>query len=276
MDREIQQPRDDDNQDHDRIFSDPTLAQTAAEDPLFRFLNTHWKQVLLVVGALFAGYFGNQAFQETYRNSMKRAAELFSGLQTQVAQIKSQRDAIVGLSKEQQIKQADSKASEEDKKQAQKKLDDAQAELKQMQDRAQEMIVALADTRDPYDKLAQLYRAELAASGGDAKSALGYLQGASAWQDLKIEDRGRFFAESAAFNLSAMLLDQGEGRTKAFELLQQLSDQGSYLAVSAAQRLAQVASSAEERNTALSALQKVMERFPENSALLEPELQRLQ
>lgn len=263
------------NPDQERLFTDPTLAQTAAEDPLFKFLSTHWKQVLLLIGAVLAGYFGNQSFQETYLSSMRRSGELFSNLQKQIDQIDIEQGALLSLREEAKQKSADAAVSEAQKEEIAKNIKEKEQSLIKLQERSGEMITALSDSREPYNELALLYRQLLQTRAANAASIAQLQPVRSDWENVDAKSAERFISEASAFNAAGLKLDRADSASQASETLKNLSKNGVYLHVPAALRLARIASTVEQRAEALIVLEELSTRMPEQSSVLQAEIARL-
>lgn len=256
------------------ILGDPLLAQAASEDPLFRFLERHWRQVLVIVAAVIAGYFGRQYFEESYVQSMKRAGDLLAGVQQQMAMLESMRRELGQAEKDSAVAQADIKKTAEEKDSAAKKALESKDKFQQGQDRVKELLLALSDARQPYSSLARIYQGILAAQTGDIKGARSSLETFN-WQGFEAESRERFFAETAAMALAGALLDEESSYLQSRELLRTLAESGKYMNIAAALRLSRTSLTPEERSQALSIIEDLRGRFPEQSALLEAEAARL-
>jgi len=269
-----QTPNETEN-DRDRIFSDPTLQQTMAEDPLLKYFKENWRQTLIILGTACALYFGYQTMHETYVQSMQRAGEIYSNLHKQLLVLDTEKSDLSKAVSEQDEKNRDAKASDQDKQAALKKVSDAQTELNKSQDKLKEMLTALSDSREPYKSIAQIYRGIFALRNGDLAGAKDALSAAAAWKTQKADTKERFYAESAAFTLAGALLDQDNGLQEAKGLLRDLAGEGGYLSVPAALRLARIAVSPEEKSEAISILESLKAKQPTQNTLLDAELSHL-
>ena len=86
----------------------------------------------------------------------------------------------------------------------------------------------------------------------------------------------RFTAELGAMIKARQLLDETSTVTEGRELLAALAERGEYVHVSAALSLARIAESSDERAVALEVLTGLLNRTPEQTELLTPEIERLE
>ena len=256
------------------ILRDEVIARAVSEDPLFKFLKVYWRQVLVVVGAVLAGYFGNQFFEQSYIESMKRSGDILAGVHQQLAVLEIQKRELGKAEQESAAAAADAKKSAEEKDSAVKKAAGLKDEIQQGQDRLKELLLALSDSRKPYDSIARIYQGILAAQSGDMEAARTSLEGFD-WQALKPESKERFFAETAGLALAGAMLDDDAAYSRSRELLKSLATGGAFLNIAAAIRLGRISLSPDERKEALAVIEDLRGRFPEQAALLDAESSRL-
>lgn len=256
------------------VFSDPQVSKTLSEDPLFRFLGRNWRVLIALVGVAVLAYFFNHMFQSTYVETMQRSAEVFENVHAQYSEIEASQRQLTDLQREAARLAKDQTSDAKSREENQKKISELDAKLIASTSKLEALISALADTREPYNKLAQIYKALLLKGKGDFKVAAEVLQG-FAWKTLPPQDKHRFFAEIAAFQLVGVLLDLPEQAAQGESLLKELALNSEYLGGATALRLAALASSAEQRAQAYTVLEQVIGAHPEHSDLLEPELARL-
>ncbi|MBX7138703.1 MAG: hypothetical protein K1X83_12035 [Oligoflexia bacterium] len=260
--------------DNHAVFDDPTINQTLVEDPLFVFVRRWWRQIVLVVGAVVLGYFGQQSFKDTYQKSMRHSAEMFTTLHAQVAELGQLRSDLEIAQHERDSKAADPKATAADKETAEKKLTESKDKIAALEAKSQDLLRALNDAREPYKSLAAAFSAVLSAQHGDfglASSKLGTL----GWQAVALDSRERFFSELTAFGLAGALLDNDQELPRAQAELKALAEKGEFMAFAAARRLARSAATVEERSQAAMLLQAIQKRQPEQNDLATAELNRL-
>lgn len=257
------------------VFEDnPQVAKTLSEDPLFRFLGRNWRVLLVIVGVVLLAYFFNNMFHATYVETMQRSAEVFENVHAQYDDIESSKKQLLQLQLESVKLAKDQNTEAKQKEENQKKITELDAKIGASTTKLEALIAALADTREPYNKLALIYRALLLKSKNDLKAAADTLQ-AFNWKNLDLQNKQRFFAELAGFNLAGILLDSSENRAQGEALLKDLALSSEYLSGAAALRLSALASSQEQRSEAHSVIEQVLTKHPEHSDMLEPELKRL-
>jgi len=270
---------------HD-IFTDPALSQTVTEDPLFRFLQSNWRQVLLVVGFIVAVVYARQVFHDTRVADMERSADIFNRARSEYEQIVSLEGQLadarkrLGEKKAEAPKPADQKAT--DKKE---QKDDAAATRvadleKQMGDarrRIEGHLGSLADARSPYRELGDLYKgllAQVTAADGkgaaELRAAIGVPTGS-----VQIGEKPDLATELKAMALARALIDSGDTRNEGVTALNDLATKGNFTRVSAGLTLAHIANSPEERQGALRILEAILTAQPEQESILGPEIARL-
>lgn len=248
-----------------KFFGDPFAEKVAAEDPVFRFISKNWRNIVTSVVAAVAIFYAYNVFQETQRSAMESAGDGF-------IQVQREFDSYVGLvaslsdAKKKDLEK-DAKAKEEVEK-LQKQVDDAKK-------RMQNSIEALSNTREPYVRLAVLYRGLLARESGDAQALKGIFS-ATAWAEIKnLNSNERLLAELEGLAYARALLDSDSTVGEARSLLKRLSIEGNFVHVAAGLSLAAIASSQAERKEALSVLGQINDAHPEQNSLLRDELNRL-
>ena len=267
-------PKSDSAAPHSSVLGDAIISQTAAEDPLFKFLQQWWRQLALLVAAVLVTYFAKNAFDQTYRSNMKRAGEMYSNLHKEYSELDALAADVLRLGKEKIQKEQDAKASASDKENAAKSLTEAEGKLKQSSERVEDLAKALSDARQPYKQIGQLYQALIAARRGDlapTKLALGL----SAWQALKPDSKQRFMAELATLSLTTTALDDASLVADARSALSKLALEGTYMNVAAAIKFSRSASTPDELIEARKVLEDLKVKQSEQSSILDGELKRV-
>lgn len=253
---------------HSPLFESGSVQQTLAEDPLAIFLNKYWRQVVVVAAIIAAGFYAKNVFEETYTASMQRAAAVFSDMRAQYANLNSllaEQEKLKG----QPIAQGESAEKSETDKQEQlkKQIEDSETRLL-------DLLRALQDEREPYRSLGNLYRGLFAHQKGDFEAMQAQL-GSFNWKAAEASSKERYFAELAALALARAELDQDSQRESGQSLLKQLAAESEYVQVSAALTLARIAKTEQERTEISQQIESILQKSPQQSEILEPELSRL-
>jgi hypothetical protein len=160
------------------------------------------------------------------------------------------------------------------KEEAQQKVDAGTKDLKQLHDRTKLVIDSLNSPK-PFDTLAQLYRGLIAARFGDYPTTQSVLA-STAWETIGSADSAeRMAAEFAVLGLSRALVDAPDSAALVKNILSNLAAKGNYASVQAALTLATVASTPEEKASALNLLNDVSKRFPTQEKFLAPARERV-
>ena len=250
------------------------LDEAAEEDPIVRFFVDNWRQLLLAAAVAGLIWLSWRTFESTRLADLDQAAGVYESVRSQHQQILSTEQQLASERAKQVKTQG---ASEQAGEAAQDEVDTRIAELtKALESGNQAMLGtlgALSGSRGPYSKVAVLYRTLASVRAGDV-DALDANVGIPDWTTVDAEaGEDRFFAELLALIKARAWLDSDLERGRS--ALLGLVNQGVYVNVSAAQSLAGVAETAEQRSNALSALQALTRRAPEQAELLSDELERL-
>jgi len=265
--------------DH-RIFQDPAIEQTVAEDPLFKFLQKWWKNMLVIGLAVFAIVYGKQVFQDTYEASMRRAAGVYGNMRQEYLQYVDLQQQVAALqaTTDEESKSTEKTNSEDtgaEESESAKKLKELTQQLQDSSTRLGGYLNALRSEREPYSIFASLYSGLLAIHRKDIATARKELAQFD-WRSITAEDGSeRFYAELASSSLSRALLDQETTVSEGIAILAQLAQDGMYFHVSSALTLASIASTEEEKEQARLVLQDISEKHPEQAELVSDELKRL-
>lgn len=252
---------------HD-IFQDPALAQTMKDDPLFLFLKKWWQQAIFVAAAIVLGVYAKSAFEDTYRAEQGRSADLFIALQSRFDELPALETAFAKA-------QAEEAKAGDKKDDAAKKTAAALAALDQSKAQIESLLSSLADTKEPYTGLAQLYRGALAARSGDLNAAATNLS-SDAWTKVSdTQSSERFYAELGALVLARAQLDQETLVASARASLRALAEQGAYFDIAAGLALASASQTDEEKREASAVLEKIIDRSPEQAEALTTALDRV-
>lgn len=273
--------------DHD-IFRDPSLAgslgdafkHAASEDPFFGYVAKWWKHVLVAALALATFFYARSVFNQTYLNSMAGASEIFSSATAAYAEFTSKKGELEKL----QIELASS-SQESSKAEIEQKVKTATQELKGIHERAALAFIALRDTRSPYVELADSYLHLLNFEAQEFKEAdfavdtdkILSVSEVSGYRSA--EPSLRLIAEAQALLVARQNLDSD--RDAAIELLKDLIRNGQYVHGAAGLTLALLAENSqlgftpEQRQETVQLLKELQIRAPEQSQLLEGEINRL-
>lgn len=270
-------------QSSSNIFGDPTVAETMAEDPLFRFLTRWWRQILVLIAAIAFGVYAKNKFHSTNLQRLSEASEVLESVSRELDVVKKLHLELAGL------KLAD----------PEKKMDKLNQDISAATTRLNDLLVALENTREPYSDLVGVYRTllthwQLVSSNGEANEEDKKAFAALAHQidPLKQKLSGdrqdlSFTAEFKALVLAKSLMDSESYRSEAADLLEQLASNGRYTRLLAAMTFAKLAeiSGEEGSNTNSERLQKkeravqllneLKSEYPEQLPQIEQELSRL-
>lgn len=258
-----------------RIFEDPAIAEALNEDPLFRFLSEYWKQVLLIVGAVFVFIYGKGVYQDTYTSSMRHAGDLFASLRSEYAKYEGlvqEHKKLASAAPE--VEEAANEVEGDAKKDAQK-LAEVKENLSAAEERVQELIKYLSESRPPYTSISKIYAGLVARQKGELGELRAALSGFD-WMGVSESNSvERFYSEVAALVMARALVDDEESYQKSRGLLAELAKDGEHVDVSAALTLARISLTEDEKSQARGVLESVVSNHPEQAALLESELKRL-
>lgn len=265
---------------HD-IFTDPALSQTLNEDPLFRFLQTNWRQVLLVVGFIVAVVYARQVFQDTRVADMERSADVFNRARNEYDQIRSLEAQLTQAKKALADKKPDEKVAKENKKEtvdpAVAKVADLEKQIADARRRIEGHLGSLVDARSPYRELGELYKGLLARDAAGEGKGLAELRAAIGVPTgtVQLGEKPDLVTELKAMALARTLIDSPDTRSEGVGALGELASKGTYTRVSAGLTLAHIANSPAERTEALKSLEGVLAAQPEQESLLSSEIARL-
>lgn len=248
----------------DRIFQDPTIQQTVAEDPIARWFNENWRTFVTLAVIAIAIVYGRNVFRETHQANMQRAADVFVRLQSEyqsfVQDLDSQ-DTLVG---------------EQGEKSGEETEDGAKASKRQEKvDFLLSLVRALGEEQDPYKTLGKQYEVLLRLKLGQYDQAKQAAQSLGALADSdgieKVDER-RLATEMSLLALARYEIDTSELKGEGLKRLESLVKNGAVASLSAALAFAAVS---EDKERALSLLEALAERQPEHAELLETEINRL-
>lgn len=226
------------------------IKERAKEDPFARFLLEGWRQVFWVVIAVFAIVYIKNAYLKNQETNQQYSADRFVQVRNEMEQLDT------ASAKGDQAKKEEGKGAATNEEAAKK---------------VSEGLRALQDAKDPYDKFEPLYAQLLSQKTGGKAAETANISQLPAAED----STGRMVAEF-------QLLVNARGKLKLPEtiadgkaVLKSLASEGIFANVDAAISVARLAKSPEERTEAMSILQEIQNRHPEQAKLLAPELQRL-
>ncbi|RMG41076.1 MAG: hypothetical protein D6719_09320 [Candidatus Dadabacteria bacterium] len=271
--------KDSKDQSH-RIFEDPAISEAIKEDPLFKFLSEYWKQVLVIVAAAVAIFYGREAYNRNYLIAMQHGGDQLATLRKEYAEYEGMLAELEDLKTkvQNQAGKKDAKALKDKKSEGtsedQKKLADLEKRLKDKREQVLEMAGYLEQSHPPYPQIGKIYKALVARHDGNLEQLKALLGGFN-WQQTPEDDPARFYAENAALVLARSLVDDKESYSQARSILKNLAEKGLYAAVPAALTLARISATDEEKAEARMALEDLIKRQPEQVELIEPELNKL-
>lgn len=237
------------------------VERTMSEDPLLRLLTDrkNLQLVGLVITAVACGWYIYAAIQEQALASRRMAADTFSSVRQQYAQLVNLEERL------QKVQQGSDGNVEVEKAELEVKLGEARAKL-------EEILKSMADSGSEYEKMANLYRASADLKMNDLSVAKAHLL---KFEQNKIENdpsNDDFLTEIAILMLARQLLDQQEGDSDARQMLSTLVKNGRYVSASAAYSLALVSRTEQQKKEAFAVISEFISRHPEQVELLDAEL----
>lgn len=257
--------KEQENTGHD-IYTDPALVRSEERDPFFDYLLKNWRQLLVVAVVVFGFYYVYTRYEQTQVESRIASADLFIKVQESARELASAEDSIARLTLSAKDKEPSEVATE--KERLEKNLAEAREKFNQR-------LSALSDGRAPYVYLGDIYRGLNALRVGDTASARTTLGQVITALDSKTDQGSEFITEMAKFSLAKALVDESSSYSEGREMLQKLATAGKYFNAAAALTLARVSSSDEEKGQALTIMQELTLKYPEQSDLLAEEIERL-
>ncbi|MDC0357529.1 hypothetical protein OAO01_01840 [Oligoflexia bacterium] len=265
------------------VLDGSAIAQTAGEDPVFKFLEKYWRPLLVIVLAVLAVSYVKQTFEDTYVTSMRRAADVYLNMQTEYTTFLAAQKEIKGVVQDQKLKQ--DKVREEGAAPDDPALDAEDAkpskheELLERKERSltklKEYFKALEVEREPYRSIAKIYDGLVASASGDFTRAKVQLE-TFKWREFSGSNSTEgFFAELAAITLARVLLDDEKARAEGKALLTELAQQAQHVNVSASLTLARITESPEEQKQVIAILESLSKNNPEQSELLGEQIDKL-
>lgn len=252
------------------------LKEAALDDPIFSFLS-RWSNVITVV-CIIAGlvFLYMQQSEKAFQQAMQESARVlregrltFNQYQTLVERRRELQEKIDGTYIAAEGETVPGMAELETEL---KKVDETIASVETT---LTGKFNVLAQSRGGYGAMGQAYQVLLQLRKGELDQALATLK-TLAWQSQATDSSERMYYELAALSVARALLDTPDRQAEGVERLRILATEGSVANVSAGLVLATIASSDEERIAARELLEAIIARNPEQSELLEREIQSLQ
>ncbi len=256
---------------HD-IYTDPALAQAKEEDPFFGYIANNWRQLLVTAVVIFGGYYIYTRYQQAQNLSFIAAADLLVKVQETSKELTELQSKLITLNQPQVGEKEDVKKGTDlakEKEALQKQVDETKEKFSQR-------LAALSDAREPYGNLANLYRGLNASKSGDIaslKSAVGAVNDQLSDSN---DDGSVLVQELATLMLARSLLDNADTYIEGRDQLKTLATEGKFVHSSAAQTLARVSATDEEKQDALSIIDQIISTHPGQSDILKEEKERLQ
>lgn len=255
------------------IFTDPSIAQAAVEDPLFRWLHRNWKVFLVTILAVLFGSYAWEQFKRTEQDRLAEYADLYN-------RVGEQFESLVRQSRELADLTAGAVIMDEETK---KKLTDLEASRDQSAQRLRDSLAVLGDTGKPYSDLVPLYRglAEVVTGNPEESKrilATGVLAGGTSggdWKAARAAGTPNLVAELAALARARVQVDSDATFLEGWTSLKELSTQSHFVFAGALLTLSRVARDAKEREEAAAVLAQVQSERPEQVELLEQAVSRL-
>lgn len=258
-----QTPPNDSNRSHD-LFQDPALSQTLQDDPVAKFLVSNFKGLLILVLAALCALYLRSQFQQTSDVRLAEASETFERVRTSVDE----------------LQKINEKAAQSPSSSA---TPEPTPDVARVTRSAQDSLEALKSGPEPYSLMAPMYADLLAVNRRDLKvedlsksstdQALQTVQ-STAWRETNSIEK-RLILELQALAATRRLLDQEDTFERGFASLTLLAQESSYVRPSATLTLLRIASTPEQKASALVIAQEVSRLFPEQAEKLDIEIKRL-
>jgi hypothetical protein len=243
------------------IFEDPAIAAAAQNDPFSRFVVEHWKRIAGALVAVALGIIAFNAVSTTREQKRAAATALFGQVRDQYQEIIKKKGELT------ELKSSLAGKSDADKKSVEEKITAADSELNSLRDKAKLMVASL-DSPPPFDILGRLYGGLIASQFGDFEVTRAALI-ATSWE--RVGSNGsaeRMAAELAALGLAKGLSESPTHLGTAKDALTTLAEKGEFSAVPAAQALAALAATAEDKEKVRKLLSTLEGRFPSQSKFI--------
>lgn len=264
---------------HD-LFEDPALAKSIQEDPVAKFIVSHWKNAVVVILAVIGFFYLQNQIRSTTDVRVSESSQTFDSARNALAKLADTQTLVEGETstdgepKKENVEgsQSTTPASDPAKKIENEKL------IRSLRD----SLVALKSGPEPYSFIAPLY--EKALSDIEKSSALGAAlttQQSSTEENApqswaKTTDPGqRLVLELQEFASIRGMLDSDLALQEGLSNLKKLAQEGAYLRAPAILALLRVAATPEDKSAAVSIAQDVMRVYPEQASKIEAELKRL-
>lgn len=251
------------NTSHD-IFTDPALVRAKQEDPFFKFISQHWRNLLVAAVVVLGGYYVVTRLQTTQYESQVSASDLFGKAQESFTEVVTLEERLRAFPAVPTDPKADPKVVETQAKERA----DLELKLKEANEKLSQRVAALNDVKAPYNYLASLYNSFKAARVGD-------LAGVDTHSRQVGSEGNSIFAELSQLAAARVLLDDPNRRAEGVKKLLDLASASNYVSVSAAVSLARVANTSEERTQAIRVIDTIITQSPEQTDLLKEDLAQL-
>lgn len=247
--------------EHD-IYTDPALARET-RDPIADFLKSQWRPLFVGILLIFAVIYVKNTMQESYQRGLETSADALFKAQEAFDGFKEAKKKVAEL--EAKPLSTDAKAKETELKDREAALTD----LKSREERMQQTLAVLGDSKAPYNKIADLFKLLIAHERGDV-SAMRTALGQYSTESLpRLKGADRFVGELSLIALGRALLDTPETGAEGKRILIALAKQGEIVAVSAALTVSRIASTDDEKKEAQALIAELALKNPEQAAALQ-------
>lgn len=254
------------NTSHD-IFTDPAIIKAKKDDPFFNYINSNWREILMMAAILLGGYYVVTRLQQSYYQSKVASADVLKKAQDSFSEVVALQNKLFTLSQP----VADSSKDTKDTMEARdKERTEIAGKLRAAKTGLTQRLAALEDQKAPYSGMAPLFEATLNSVTGELKTAQ------AAVDTLKGQESSGpgavLVSELAQLGLARSKLDSADLRAEGFNSLLELTKNSEFVAVSAASTLSRTAGSVEEKSLAQAAIQARMAKSPQQTDMLQMEL----
>lgn len=253
------------------LFEDPSIAQSAKDDPFAKFIARNWRPVFGTVLVTVLVVWGYNTFRTTNEAKRAAASELFSGVRQSygmyVGQVNTLSQAKIELT---------TLTDEKRKSELTERVAKLETDSKTQREKLERMIQALEDNLvEPFPRLAHLYRALLFVRDGDLDRVRSLL-GSESWQTVGSPGSPeRFVAELSSLTLGKALVDRDTTMREGLRILFELAENGASSQVPAVLSLSAVVTDSEDKTRVTKIINDIQTKTPAQTKFLSQALERV-
>ncbi len=150
---------------------------------------------------------------------------------------------------------------------------DPASQIKSQTEKMNQILLALSDAKSPYKEIGKIYEALIKTSSSDKQSALKFTD-----LNLLSENSGSgesLYDEFGWLVVARSKIDDAASYSDGRNLLKLLAEKGQVAHVASAVTLARISETKEERAEAVGVLESLKNRVPEQSPIIDVELEKI-